>query len=92
MNAHKAQPFRGRFAELSPLDIKVAKLPNAAACKSTASRREVATGKVPAVELYGCVDWYQYPGQAKREPEAKVKPGAGISTGPSPADHYLKTL
>jgi hypothetical protein len=76
MNAWNPQTLRGRLAELSPFEIKVAGMPKAGVCKSTALRREMCTDKVSTAEFYGCVDWYQYPGQAQREPENKARSGA----------------
>ena len=76
MNACDRQTFPGRLAEPGALQIKLAGTPDAATSKSTAERREVSTDYVSAEELYGCVDWYQYPGQGEREPENTAKPGA----------------
>jgi hypothetical protein len=62
------QTFRGRLAELSPFEITVSEAPEAPVWP------KVSTDNVSAEELYGCVDWYQYPGQTEREPENKVRP------------------
>jgi len=83
MNACNQQTFPGRLAESGAFQIKLAGTPEAATSKSTAEWREVSTGRrevstdyVSAAELYGCVDWYQYPGQGKREPDNTANPGA----------------
>jgi hypothetical protein len=55
---HNPQTFAGRLAELSPFEITVAEAPNTAPWNSAAWP---STDEVSAKELYGCVDWYQYP-------------------------------
>jgi len=73
VNACNSQTFRGRPAELRPFEIKAAEAAKGAARKATAAWYEVSTDNVSAEELYGCVDWYQYPEQGEREREDKAK-------------------
>ena len=58
------QTFDGRLAELSPFEITAAEAPKTASWKSDAWP---STDEVPAAELYGCVDWYQYPEPGREE-------------------------
>jgi len=71
MKTDNPRAFRGRLAELSPFEIKLAETPKAAAHKSTAAWHP---HNVSAEELYGCVDWYQYSAQFEREPEKEQIP------------------
>jgi hypothetical protein len=59
--------FAGRLRELSPFEITVPEVSEAAA-----GWPKVSTEYVSTEDLYGCVDWYQYPGQAE-QPEKKPK-------------------
>lgn len=69
MHAYHPERIGGRLAELSPFEIEV-ETPNAAACEATAVWRGVS---ISTEELYGCVDWYQYPGQTEENKKAAAK-------------------
>jgi hypothetical protein len=72
MNAKPATLHR-RLAELSPFNNGVTKATKAALCEETAAWREGYTDNVSADELYGCVDWYQYPDQAEGNQGSKSR-------------------
>jgi hypothetical protein len=74
---NQPQTFGGRLAELSPFEITVAEARNAAVWRPAAAWPTLSTDVVSAEALYGCVDWYQYPGQTEPQPENQVKPLAG---------------
>ena len=60
MNAtqHKSP---GRFADLSPFDIKVAlEPPKPSSPVRKAVDREIPRGAAKTDAKYGCADWYQY--------------------------------
>jgi hypothetical protein len=64
MNAYGSQALRGRLAKLSPFEITVPEAPEVSPSTWSGPSREPLAERVSAAELYGCVDWYQYPGQA----------------------------
>jgi hypothetical protein len=71
----KPSTLHGRLAELNPFDNGVTvKAPQAVPSAGTAAWREECTDNVSADELYGCVDWYQYPARS-----ASVDSGAKVN-------------
>lgn len=71
MNACKSNTSHGRLADLNPFDIRVAVETKAAPCKRTVAGREKLADDIESDAQFGCVDWYQYPGQREETPVAK---------------------
>jgi hypothetical protein len=71
MNAYSPQSFYGRLAELCPFEISVSEAAEGSPSRCSGPLRDTPAEKVSAAELYGCVDWYQYPGQAV-DPDLRI--------------------
>jgi hypothetical protein len=70
MNACMSNTSHGRLAELNPFDIRVTVETKAAPCKRADGHEKLASDLKNEAH-FGCVDWYQYPGQRHESGAAK---------------------
>jgi len=69
----KTRTLHGRVAELNPFDNGLCvKASEVTSPQRTRAWREGFTN-LTADELYGCVDWYQYPDQSEDSPGSNMQ-------------------